>query len=74
MLARVDAPLAIYVQSVQREKSSLTWEEFKEHLAKELTDRNPNNVFDALTCFTHHLDTDPIKFVVQLSVSSRYLE
>ncbi len=66
VLARVEAPLAIDVQVVQRERSSITWADFKEHLAKELTDRNPNNVYDALSCFTYPLDTDPMEFVAQV--------
>ncbi len=66
VVARVDAPLAIYVQAVQREKSSLAWAEFKEHLAKELTDRNPSVVYDTLSCFTYHLDTDPMEFVAKV--------
>ncbi len=54
------------MQAVQREKSSLKWTVFKEHLAKELTDRNPNNVYDALSCLTCHLDSDRMEFVAQV--------
>ncbi len=51
---------------MHRERSSLTWVQFKEHLARELTDRNPNHVYDALSCFNYQLETDPMEFVTQL--------
>ena len=66
VLSRVDSQLAVYIQDMLTNGPSLTWWEFKSYLRRELTDPNPNRLFDALNELKYSYKQDPVEFMNQL--------
>lgn len=66
VMSRVDAHLAIYIQDLLTNGPTLSWGDFKSHLRKELTDPNPNKLFDALNTLKYSYEEDPVEFMNQL--------
>ncbi len=63
VLTRVDAKLAVYIQSVCSKEDHLTWTEFKQHLISELTDLSYSKILDTLNDLRYHYTEDPVDFV-----------
>ena len=66
VMARVGAQIAMYVQAMLKDNSDMSWETFKRNLTVELTDQNPNNLYDELGGLKYDLDEDPMEFVAKL--------
>ncbi len=64
--ARVDAHIAMYVQAMLKDKEDMSWIEFRKNLTVELTDQNPNNLYDELGGLKYDIEEDPMEFVAKL--------
>ncbi|XP_050710102.1 uncharacterized protein LOC126994880 [Eriocheir sinensis] len=73
-LSRVDAELAVYIQSTLKHGPVVDWEEFKISLIKELTDQSKGKVFDALNDLKYSYEEDATEFVTQLKCKFALLE
>lgn len=71
---RVDANLALYVQTLIRKNQYVSWEKFKTDLLEELTDQNKDNLFDALGEMKYMVEQCPTEFVAEVKCRFATLE
>ena len=57
-----------------KKHQNLSWSMFKELLIEELTDRNKDNLFDAISEMQYQVEEDPMEFVANLKCKFASLE